>query len=241
MVVKDYCELGKFTLNSSNFIGSELYGLVYKINDTQCLKIFRSNKIIKLLEKKHPETFLEYLKTLSTKTSSILVIPEDIYTDKSNLVRTYVSEYQEEIFLNSNINDIEISRFMKILEEFYLILSKIEDLVSNDGSPSNLIITNDGVLKMIDLGLSKFEKWMDSDMVQKRNYEILNSSILNAIIRKRNFYDVMDENLIKFVDASFSGDYPFPQLLSEYIEYVNRNYIEVKKVKDLRYPYVGSM
>lgn len=241
MAVKDYRELERFTLNSSNFIGSGIYGLVYKINDTQCLKIFRSNKIIKLLEKKHPETFLEYLKALNTKTSSILVIPEDIYTDKSSLVRAYVSEYQEGIFLKSNINDIEISQFMKILEEFYLALSKIEDLVLNDGNPSNLIITNDGILKMIDLDLSKFEKWMDSDIVRKRNYEIMNYSILNAIIRKRNFYDIMDENLIKFVDSSFSGDYPFPQLLSEYIEYVNRNYIKVEKVKDLRYPYVSRL
>ena len=127
---------------------------------------------------------------------------------------------------------------MKILEEFYSMLSEIDDLVLNDGNPSNLIITNDGVLKMIDLDLSKFEKWTDSDMFRKRNYEIMNYSILSAIIRKSNFHDIMDDNLIKFVNISFSGDYPFSQLLYEYIEYVNRNYIKVERVKDLRYPFI---
>lgn len=238
MIIKDYHELENFTLNSHNFIGSGLYGLVYKIDDKHILKVFRNKKVISVLEKKHRETFLEYLKTLSTKTSSILVIPEEIFKDESGFVRAYISEYQEGIFLNSNINNIEISQFMKILEEFYSMLSEIDDLVLNDGNPSNLIITNDGVLKMIDLDLSKFEKWTDSDMFRKRNYEIMNYSILSAIIRKSNFHDIMDDNLIKFVNISFSGDYPFSQLLYEYIEYVNRNYIKVERVKDLRYPFI---
>lgn len=38
-----------------------------------------------------------------------------------------------------------------------------------------------------------------------------------------------------------SGNYTLPGLLNEYIDYMNKHYFEVKKVKDLRYPYASRI
>ena len=241
MAVKDCCELEKFTLNSNNFIGSGLYGLVYKINDTQCLKIFRNEKVLYSLERKHPETFLEYLKMLSEEDSNILVLPKDIYIDKTGLVRAYTMDYQKGIELGSGIDNIDINVFMDVIKKFYRELMKIDDLVLHDASPHNLILNENESLRMIDLDLSKFETWMDSELVRIENYKIFNCAIFHSILGKFNVNDLLDANLFELVKVIISGTYALPGLLNEYIEYMNKHYFEMKKVKDLRYPYASRM
>lgn len=241
MAVKDCRELEKFTLNSNNFIGSGLYGLVYKIDDIQCLKVFRNEKVLYSLERKHLETFLEYLKMLSEKDSNILVLPKDIYIDKTGLVKAYTMDYQNGTVLNAGIDNIDINVFMDAIREFYRELMKINDLVLHDGHPSNLILTDHGVLKMIDLDLSKFEPYMDSELIRLENYKIFNRAIFNSILGKFDVNDLLDANLFELVRVIASGTYALPGLLNEYVDYMNKHYFEMKKVKDLRYPYASRM
>ena len=241
MAVKDCHELENFRLNSNNFIGSGLYGLFYKINDKECLKVFRNEKSIHSLESKHLETFLEYLKMLSEKDSNILVLPKDIYIDKTGLVKAYTMDYQNGTVLNAGIDNIDINVFMDAIREFYRELMKINDLVLHGGHTSNLILSDHGVLKMIDLDLSKFEPYMDSELIRLENYKIFNRAIFNSILGKFNVNDLLDANLFELVRVIASGTYALPGLLNEYIEYMNKHYFEMKKVKDLRYPYASRM
>lgn len=241
MAVKDCRELEKFTLNSNNFIGSGLYGLVYKINDTQCLKVFRNEKVLYSLQRKHPETFLEYLKMLSEKDISILALPKDIYIDKTGLVKAYTTDYQKGIELGSGIDNIDINVFMDALREFYRELMKIDDLVLHDGTPHNLILSENDSLKLMNLDLSRFEPYMDSESVRLENYKIFNCAIFHSILGKFSVNDLLDANLFELVRVIISGTYALPGLLNEYIEYMNKHYFEMKKVKDLRYPYASRM
>ena len=241
MAVKDCHELEKFRLNSNNFIGSGFYGLVYKINDKECLKVFRNEKSIYSLESKHPETFLEHLKMLSDKDAKILVLPKDIYIDETGLVRAYTMDYQKGIELSSGIDNIDINVFMDAIKEFYCELTKIYDLVLYDASPFNLIFNENKSLKMIDLNLARFKTWMDSELVCLENYKIFNRTIFHSILGRFSVSDLLDANLFELVKIIISGDYTLPGLLTEYIDYMNKHYFEVKKVKDLRYPYASRM
>lgn len=239
MAFKDCHELEKFRLNSNNFIDSGFYGLVYKINDKECLKVFRNEKSIHSLESKHPETFLEYLKMLSEKDAKILVLPKDIYIDETGLVRAYTMDYQKGIELSSGIDNIDINVFMDALKEFYCELTKLDDLVLYDASPFNLIFNENKSLKMIDLDLARFKRWMDSELVYLENYKIFNRAIFHSILGRFSVSDLLDANLFELVKIIISENYALPGLLTEYIDYINKHYFEVKKVKDLRYPFVG--
>lgn len=241
MAFKDCHELEKFRLNSNNFISSGFYGLVYKINDKECLKVFRNKKAIHSLKSEHPETFLEYLKMLSEKDANILVLPKDIYIDKTGLVRAYTMDYQKGIELSSGIDDIDIDVFMDAIKEFYCELTKIYDLVLYNASPYNLILNENKSLKMINLDLARFKPWMDSELVCLENYKIFNRVIFRSILGRFSVSDLLDANLFELVKIIISGDYTLPGLLTEYIDYINNHYFEVKKVKDLRYPYAGSL
>lgn len=241
MAFKDCHELEKFRLNSNNFIGSGLYGLFYKINDKECLKVFRNEKAIHSLESEHPETFLEYLKMLSEKKTDILVLPKDIYIDNTGLVRAYTMDYQKGIELSSGIDNIDINVFMDAIKEFYCELTKIYDLVLYNASPYNLILNENKSLKMINLDLARFKTWMDSELVCLENYKIFNRAIFYSILGRFSVSDLLDANLFELVKIIISGDYTLPGLLTEYIDYINKHYFEVKKVKDLRYPYVSSL
>lgn len=241
MAFKDCHELEKFRLNSNNFISSGFYGLVYKINDKECLKVFRNKKAIHSLESEHPETFLEYLKMLSEKDANILVLPKDIYIDNTGLVRAYTMDYQKGIELSSGIDDIDIDVFMDAIKEFYCELTKIYDLVLYNASPYNLILNENKSLKMINLDLARFKPWMDSELVCLENYKIFNRVIFRSILGRFSVSDLLDANLFELVKIIISGDYTLPGLLTEYIDYINNHYFEVKKVKDLRYPYAGSL
>ncbi len=239
MAFKDCHELEKFRLNSNNFIDSGFYGLVYKINDKECLKVFRNEKSIHSLESKHPETFLEYLKMLSEKDAKILVLPKDIYIDETGLVRAYTMDYQKGIELSSGIDNIDINVFMDALKEFYCELTKLDDLVLYDASPFNLIFNENKSLKMINLDLARFKTWMDSELVYLENYKIFNRAIFHSILGRFSVSDLLDANLFELVKIIISENYALPGLLTEYIDYINKHYFEVKKVKDLRYPFVG--
>ena len=241
MAIKDCREIEKFTLNSNNFIGSGFYGLVYKINDKECLKVFRNEKSIYSLESKHPETFLEHLKMLSDKDANILVLPKDIYIDETGLVKAYTMDYQNGTVLNAGIDNIDINVFMDAIKEFYCELTKIYDLVLYDASPFNLIFNEKESLKMIDLDLARFKTWMDSELVYLENYKIFNRAIFHSILGRFSVSDLLDANLFELVKIIISGDYTLPGLLTEYIDYMNKHYFEVKKVKDLRYPYASRM
>ena len=94
---------------------------------------------------------------------------------------------------------------------------------------------------MINLDLARFKTWMDSELVCLENYKIFNRAIFYSILGRFSVSDLLDANLFELVKIIISGDYTLPGLLTEYIDYINKHYFEVKKVKDLRYPYVSSL
>ena len=73
------------------------------------------------------------------------------------------------------------------------------------------------------------------------NYKILNRAIFHSILGRFSVSDLLDANLFELVRVIISGTYALPGLLNEYIEYMNKHYFEMKKVKDLRYPYASRM
>ena len=178
---------------------------------------------------------------LSEKKTDILVLPKDIYIDNTGLVRAYTMDYQKGIELSSGIDNIDINVFMDAIKEFYCELTKIYDLVLYNASPYNLILNENKSLKMINLDLARFKTWMDSELVCLENYKIFNRAIFYSILGRFSVSDLLDANLFELVKIIISGDYTLPGLLTEYIDYINKHYFEVKKVKDLRYPYVSSL
>ena len=150
-------------------------------------------------------------------------------------------DYQKGIELSSGLDNIDINVFMDAIKEFYCELTKIYDLVLYDASPYNLILNENKSLKMIDLDLARFKTWMDSELVCLENYKIFNRAIFHSILGRFSVGDLLDANLSELVKIIISWDYALPGLLTEYIDYINKHYFEVKKVKDLRYPYVSRL
>lgn len=239
MNIRDISELDEIDLQSLEFIGSGHYGNVYRISEKRVLKVYHDALLALSLEKNHAESFLEYLSKLSEKKSKILVTPEDVFKDEHGYVFAYISEYTDGIKLTSDFGETDINVFMEALNTFYCELSKINDLVLYDASARNLIFGKD--LKLVDLDLARFERYLDYEDILKENYRILNSSIFKAIIKKDPNICLRDVNLFELVCLIELGSYPLPSLLKEYVDYINKHYIEVEKVKDLRYPYVGRL
>lgn len=240
MTIRDVSELEEIDIENLEFLGFGHYGNVYKLDNSHVLKIFHDEKLALILEKNHAESFIEYLTKLSNKKLNIIVAPEAVYKDEHGYVLAYVSKYINGIKLNSDgFGEIDINVFMKALESFYCELSKIKDLIFYDGSARNLIL-EDG-LKLVDLDLAKFQRCLDYEDVLKENYRILNNAIYKAITKLKSEDRLIDINLFELVCLIESGSYSLPNLLTEYINYINNRYFEVKKVKDLRYPYVGRI
>lgn len=140
--------------------------------------------------------------------------------------------------MDSNIGDIDINTITNILNKFYQELVKIDDLFLYDATRTNLILGSE--LKIIDLDLARFEKNLD---VKRKNLQRLNKSIFKAIIRNSFciYSSEIDDKSKEIVDSIIEGEDSLPNLLGEYIEYINRQYFEVKYVKDLRLPYVQKV
>ena len=169
--------------------------------------------------------------------SPILVCPHEIFKNGEENVVGYITNFLEGVRLDSNIGYIDINIIMNILNKFYQELVKIDDLVLYDATRTNLILGSE--LKIIDLDLAQFEK----KYVKRKNLQRLNKSIFKAIIRNSFciYSSEIDDKSKEIVDSIIEGEDSLPNLLGEYIEYINRQYFEVKYVKDLRLPYVQKV
>lgn len=170
--------------------------------------------------------------------SPILVCPHEIFKNGEENVVGYITNFLEGVRLDSNIGDIDINTITNILNKFYQELVKIDDLFLYDATRTNLILGSE--LKIIDLDLARFEKNLD---VKRKNLQRLNKSIFKAIIRNSFciYSSQIDDKSKEIVDSIIEGEDSLPNLLGEYIEYINRQYFEVKYVKDLRLPYVQKV
>ena len=236
MIIRDITDLHDIDLDSLKYIGGGNYGCVYKYGD-RVLKVYHDQEIMAKLEERHQESFFKFLKELDEKKIPILVCANEVFKNKENYVEGYISDYIEGIRLDSDFGEMDINVIMNILIDFYLELLKIDDLILYDAKEVNLILGSN--LKIIDLDLAEFNKDLKFDVVGK-NLQILNVSIFRAIIRQ-SVYRKIENNLNEIVQEIINGKIPLPILLKEYIDYINKHYFEVKKVKDLRYPYAGRI
>ena len=236
MVIRDASELEKIDLDSLSYVNAGYYGSVYKYGD-KALKVFHSKDYIDMLENEHHQHFLDFLLKLEDK-SPILVCPHEIFKNGEENVVGYITNFLEGVRLDSNIGDIDINTITNILNKFYQELVKMDDLFLYDATRTNLILGSE--LKIIDLDLARFEKNLD---VKRKNLQRLNKSIFKAIIRNSFciYSSQIDDKSKEIADSIIEGEDSLPNLLGEYIEYINRQYFEVKYVKDLRLPYVQKV
>lgn len=239
MIVRNVKELAKIALESKEPIDIGYYGNTYKIDENYVLKKFNSEELVLSLEKNHTESFLDYLNKLSDKESKILVTPEEVFKDDHGYVWAYISKYVNGKKLSSEIGEVDINSFVEALRDFYKELKQLDNLVLYNANETNLILGRD--LKLTNLDLARFERYLDYDDVLRENLQRLNVSIYRSVIGKSTYGRLLDVNLREIVDAITRGEDSLPILLTEYIEYINRHYFEVKHVKDLRYPYGSTM
>lgn len=220
-----------------NFIGVGTYAKVYKYKKDEVLKRYRDDDIREYLEKFHNYEFLNYLEKLSKYSSSILVVPNDIFINEYEQVDSYSMDFCDGICLTEDLSEFDIEKLMKILKNFYDELMQIDNLLLNDTHPNNLIISDS--LKIIDLDYSLCIK--QNEDVKNMNLEQLNYNIFRSLVRRKYIlHGIIDENILNILSGIKENSMRLDQLLEEYIEYINKHIRKVEKVKDLRCSYVSK-
>ncbi len=118
----------------------------------------------KILEKSQKPI---YFKLSQIKSSYLVPIHEIIETETNCIVyETYISGESLESILAQNMLDTNtITRYISMLLDVLSILHK-EDIIHRDIKPENIIISNDGILKLLDFGIArKYDSNKQSDTV----------------------------------------------------------------------------
>lgn len=152
----------KISFKTNNKIGGETYGDVYKISETECLKIYKNSNSVN-------KKILTFIKNLHLKNYYEIY---NLYNNKSGEFKAHTMKYykKEEIDILTMPTEYTIDNISRIQHS-------IEQLTQNniaivDTHTGNIIMDSNNIT-IIDIDLYTFNRFYTSKKLETKNIEIL--------------------------------------------------------------------
>ena len=211
-----YNENGKtVNYNVSEHIGGEQYGDVYKISDTECIKIYKKGQVV-------DESILKFIRELNLKRFYELF--QFLY-GRTQKFRAHTMKYYkpEEIDILTMPIDYTLNSLFDLYSSFNVLTEK--NVFINDTHSGNVIINSDGIT-VIDTDLYTYNKGFSQNRLKTSNYSAL----------RYLFVEIYIEALVKYHRelSSFNNKEAINELFNSII-YRDVNTIH-KKLCRSKYP-----
>jgi len=152
----------RVSYDTSNPIGGEQYGYIFKISEEECLKVYKRGQVV-------DDNILKFIRELNLKRFYEL---HTFLYGRTHKFRAHTMKYYkaEEIDILTMPIDYTLYSLYDLFESFGILTEK--NIFANDTHTGNVIINSDGLI-VIDTDLYTFNKFYSQSRLKTSNYSAL--------------------------------------------------------------------